>query len=123
VKEDILCRFGELGVFVKAGNLYFNPCLLRRNEFLEKAKTFNYMNVHSEHKTLNLEKDSLSFTYCQVPIIYKIAEDNGLEVTYKDGHSTKFETLSLDVNTSKQVFERTGDVLLITVRVRASELR
>ena len=36
VKEDILCRFGELGVFVKEGKLYFDPCLLRKEEFLTK---------------------------------------------------------------------------------------
>ena len=30
VKEDILCRFGELGVFVDEGELYFDPCLLRK---------------------------------------------------------------------------------------------
>jgi hypothetical protein len=30
VKEDILSRFGELGVFVNEGCIHFNPCLLRR---------------------------------------------------------------------------------------------
>ena len=34
VKEDILCRFGELGVFVKEGKVGFNPKLLRRYEFV-----------------------------------------------------------------------------------------
>jgi hypothetical protein len=30
VKEDIISRFGELGVFVNLGKLYFYPCLLRK---------------------------------------------------------------------------------------------
>lgn len=34
VKEDILCRIGELGVFVRAGRISFEPLLLRRAEFL-----------------------------------------------------------------------------------------
>ena len=38
VKEDILSRFGELGVFVKEGRLFFNPCLLRKDEFLVAQK-------------------------------------------------------------------------------------
>ena len=40
VKEDILSRFGELGVFVKEGKLFFNPRLLRENEFLKDPSSF-----------------------------------------------------------------------------------
>ncbi|MEM9053661.1 MAG: hypothetical protein AAGC47_16520, partial [Bacteroidota bacterium] len=47
VKEDILCRFGELGVFVKDGQLYFDPCLLRKEELLSEAKIFQYIDVES----------------------------------------------------------------------------
>ena len=51
VKEDILSRFGELGVFVKEGKLRFNPCLLRRNEFLKGSlKIFEYVDVHMQQK-------------------------------------------------------------------------
>ena len=42
VKEDVITRFGELGVFVKHGKLYFNPCLLRKEEFLSKETSFEY---------------------------------------------------------------------------------
>ena len=43
VKEDILSRIGELGVFVNRGQITFNPCLLRADEFLTESKNFEYV--------------------------------------------------------------------------------
>ena len=43
VKEDVLSRFGELGVVVSEGKLGFNPRLLRKNEFLQESKLFHYI--------------------------------------------------------------------------------
>ncbi|MCB0651119.1 MAG: hypothetical protein KDC85_07565 [Saprospiraceae bacterium] len=123
VKEDIISRFGELGVFVSEGQLYFNPCLLRKNEFLEETKIFEYVDVFLEHKQLTLEKGSLCFTYCQVPVVYKLGTQNHLEILHKSGTSAMFETLSLDQNTSRQVFERTGEVVQIMVHIKESKLR
>ena len=73
VKEDILSRFGELGVFVEEGQLFFNPCLLRKEEFLQLSKPFNYVSVSGESKSIELPVNSFGFTNCQVPIIYNIA--------------------------------------------------
>ena len=64
VKEDVLCRFGELGVFVNKGGLYFNPSLLRKMEFVDEARLFEYIDVQQTHKTLQLEAGSRCFTYC-----------------------------------------------------------
>jgi len=123
VKEDILSRFGELGVFIKDGKLCFNPCLLRKDEFLTDSKTLKYVDVHSSHKQLQVDAGSLCFTFCQVPIMYQLAELNGLEMIGKDDTVKKFESLSLDVATSKEVFERTGEVVQIVVGVRENDLR
>ena len=42
VKEDVLSRIGELGVFVKEGKLNFSPKLLRESEFITTPQTFKY---------------------------------------------------------------------------------
>ena len=117
VKEDVLCRFGELGVFVKNGVLYFNPRLLRKKEFLAAQKTFAYTNVHKEAKRISLEKDSLCFTYCQVPIIYKISDKPQIEVFFSDNSYKKFEGLKLDTEVSHKVFARKGAIERIEVSV------
>ncbi|RDY61148.1 hypothetical protein [Flagellimonas nanhaiensis] len=123
VKEDILSRFGELGVFVKEKRLYFNPCLLRKEEFLTVPKTFGYVHINSEQRTIELKKDSLCFTYCQTPIVYKISDEEGLEVVQEDSSSLFFKDLWLDESTSKKIFERTGEISLINVNISEKKLR
>lgn len=123
VKEDILSRFGELGVFVKNGQLYFNPCLLRKSEFLEEDKTFEYVDIHQEHRQLSLQKGSLCFTYCQVPIVYSLAAANSLKLMYKDGTYATFNDLSLDESNSLKIFERTGEIIQIHVQIEPAMLR
>jgi len=115
VKEDVLSRFGELGVFVRNGLLQFNPRLLRIQEFLKAPKTFQYTDVSKQVKELELEKNSLCFTYCQIPIVYKISENTGMRVIFNEAPSLEFEALELDKETSKKVFERTNEISQIIV--------
>lgn len=123
VKEDILSRFGELGVFVNDGALYFNPCLLRKDEFTVKARNFNYVTVTKEHKTFAPEIGSLCFTFCQVPVIYRIANESSMQVTQLDGNTTTYDSLHLDAETSAHIFQRTGEISEITVHIDESILK
>ncbi len=123
VKEDILSRFGELGVFVKEGQLILNPCLLKREEFLLEPQVFKYFDVHSEQKEIHLNRDSLCFTYCQVPIVYQLASHNSLKVVSSDNTTAEYQSLTLDATISRQIFERTGNVAQIFVTLNESELK
>ena len=118
VKEDILSRFGELGAIVKNGKLQFNRRLLRGQEFLKESKVFTYPNLNNEDKAITLEKDSICFTYCQIPIIYKLQEHRGVSVVFSNDSVTEFNDLSLDAVTSKKVFERTGEIDHIIVSLK-----
>jgi hypothetical protein len=122
VKEDIISRFGELGVFVKDGQLGFDPCMLRKSEFLTKKQFFNYIDVQGKTIELPLEEKSLCFTYCQVPVVYKLANENSLEVIASNGVST-FEKLYLDTTHSQKVFSRTGEIIRIVVQIKQENLR
>ena len=115
VKEDILCRIGELGVFVKNGNIQFNPQLLRGHEFLKEPKTFKYFDINKNIKEIKLESKSLCFTYCQIPVIYKLSSESGIDVIFNDGPSMHFDSLTLDTERSNQIFKRTGEVEQIVV--------
>ena len=118
VKEDVLCRIGELGVFVDNGCIVFNPRLLRKSEFLKSSKIFHYTNINKEEKEIELEANSLCFTYCQIPIIYKLAKKENLKVVFSQDTVLEFDTLELDSQTSKKVFERTGEINQIIVSVK-----
>jgi len=123
VKEDIINRFGELGVFVTKGQLQFYPCLLRRREFLKEEKTYQYVDVQQDHKTLELSANSLAFTYCQVPVIYELANDNSIEIFTNNNSSGTLNSLVVDEQTSDKIFKRTGEVTLIKVSIEQSILK
>ena len=117
VKEDVLSRFGELGVFVRDGKLGFDIAMLRKEEFLTEPKTFKYVDVNSEWFELGLEPGSLGFTYCQIPIVYKLADQTELDVIMKNGYISKSQNLNLTEEMSQSIFGRTGDIVQIIVHL------
>ena len=123
VKEDVITRFGELGVFVKQGELYFNPCLLRKEEFLSKETSFEYLSLFRGSQSITIPSNSLAFTYCQVPIIYHISDKDHLEIIFKDGTSSKIDALVIDRITSEKIFKRTGDIVQINANVNGTYLK
>lgn len=123
VKEDLLSRLGELGVHVKEGKLCLDPNLLQRDEFLQEQSLFNYFDVHNTEREITIDKDSLCFTYCQVPIIYQIAEKNKLQIHFADKTMIIIENLQVDKVNSTSIFERTGKIEHIKVFVIAEKLK
>jgi hypothetical protein len=122
VKEDVLARWGELGVEVQGGRLGFAPSLLRRAEFLEEATAPVVRSVGGA-VTLPLERGTLGFTFCQVPVVYRLVDDgHHVAVVRRDGSAQTFTDGFLDRDTSREVFERRGSVERITVAVPASAL-
>jgi len=117
VKEDILSRFGELGVFVEDGKLSFNPGLLRKEEFLKHPQKFKYVDLNKEVKEIEVKKDSLCFTYCQIPIVYELSNQEGLQVILDKENVLVFTNMNLDSKTSRKVFERTGEISQIIVSI------
>ena len=115
VKEDIISRFGELGVRVSDGALGFDPAILHSEEFLAEPKQFNYINVANQTASITLQKDSLAFTYCQVPVIYKKSTESAIEIVLHSGESKLFSGQYLDKETSQQIFQRTNTVSKIIV--------
>lgn len=123
VKEDILSRIGELGIFVKEGQLTFNPCLLRKEEFLQSTKNFDYISVSGASKSIEVSENSLAFTYCQVPVVYHIADEDSIEVEYTDGETKKVKGLSLDSDISESVFTRNAKIECVRVNINPSILK
>jgi hypothetical protein len=64
VKEDILTRFGELGVRIKDGKVTFSPTLLRDDEYLPDG--------------------TLTFSYCGAQITYHRGKGEGITLSEAD---------------------------------------
>lgn len=122
VKEDILCRFGELGVKVRAGQIHFEPQLLREEEFLAEPGEFNYFDLAGSFRTIRHEASSLVFTCCQVPVIYQIGKTPRLTVKFTDGRVIRQESLVLDEKNSRSIFERRGMIKTIVCTIAHGNL-
>lgn len=123
VKEDILCRFGELGVFVVDAQITFNPCLLKKEEFTQKRQEYRYVNTHLERKSIPMDENQVCFTFCQVPILYIMSDHNQLEVQFVSGESRQSNDLIVDPDTSASIFERRGEVKQLTIHLDKSILK
>jgi hypothetical protein len=110
VKEDILVRFGELGVFVKEGKLCFNPVLLRNQEFLNEKQTFEYRNCQGDFREIKLSDGQLAFTSCQTPVIFSLSETDSITVYYTDGNKEEIAGKILNREISSEIFRRTGAI-------------
>ncbi|WP_296636664.1 hypothetical protein [Polaribacter sp.] len=115
VKEDLLSRFGELGVFVTGGKIVFKPRLLKESEFLTSAKTFDYISVSDTKESITVNQNQLCFTYCQVPIIYTVAQEQKVIVTYNSGDEKVLNELALNEEISNELFNRNNNVKQIEV--------
>ncbi len=59
VKEEILTRWGELGVNITDGCASFKPKILKTSEFFKEGN----------------QKDTLQFTWCGTPITYRLVQN------------------------------------------------
>ncbi len=122
VKEDILSRFGELGVSLKNGSLVFNPCLLRKEEFLKEAKKFEYWKINGEKELISLSEESLAFTVCQVPVVYQIGDRNSISII-TDDNTVQLEGLILDHASSQSIFNREDKIKYLKLSILSSILK
>jgi hypothetical protein len=124
VKEEVLTRFGELGVRVRNGAVTIDPALLRAREFGSKSRPYCYLDVDNDWQTLTLPASSLAFTWCQVPIVYVLDDDAdaSLVAEFDDGSHADFVDLNLPDDVSAHLFQRSGRVRKITATFGSSRL-
>jgi hypothetical protein len=112
VKEDILCRWGEFGVYAEKGCLHFDPTIVRVDEFLNKEDKFIYYNTANQKQSIDVPANALCFTYCQIPIVYhtKSGKSTGIELVLSNGQTKVVESHILDREESEKVFSRSGEI-------------
>jgi hypothetical protein len=114
VKEDIISRFGELGVNISDGEIYFNPRLLSRDELLHRKTEWKLPSG-----TILLDEKQLGFTICSVPIIYELNNYQAITICYDNGDKYTFENiLKLNKQISQSIFNRDGKIAKIIVKVK-----
>ena len=98
VKEEVITRWGELGMLINDGKLKIDPALLLKKEFGQDGK--------------------LSFTRFGVPFEYKLSSGGEVKVAV-DSNTFGAE---LSQNLSRDLFERKGKIKRVEVEVPASAI-
>ncbi len=97
VKEEVLTRWGELGVSIEDGCACFNPIMLNSNEFIDGKY--------------------LSFYWCGTKITYEITEGEEKTVVYfSDDSVTEQPAEILSREISGELFSRSGVIKEIFVQ-------
>ena len=118
VKEEILTRFGELGVCVVDGIVEFEPELLQRSEFLREPGRYDYYALDGQLRSIDVPAGALAFSYGQVPVVYSLtAGEPWIRVTLRDGSSSEVAGSVLSPADSRDVLAREGNVTLIEAGV------
>ena len=122
VKEDLITRFWQLGVRVTHGEVAFEPVMLGRDEFLQEPSSWSYSSGGQE-LTEALPAGSLAFTLCGVPVIYRIADSDSLQVFGDEGAPTVIQGTRLGLALSQSLFRREQRIKKLVVDVPKATLR
>ncbi|MCA1756914.1 MAG: hypothetical protein LC649_05600 [Bacteroidales bacterium] len=110
VKEDIIARFGELGVRIRKGSIVLSQSMLNKNELLNQDQNFYFLDAEGKNSLLKLHSGQFAFTLCQVPVVYARGTKNEITIWYADGSHKVTEGFIIDEETSNAIFRRSGEV-------------
>ena len=124
VKEEMMARFAELGIRVSEGEINFDPCLLRPCEFIDTVKVFRFLDVHNQWQEFDVPENGLAFTWCQLPLVYRICESQSpaLTVTLANGDSLSLTDLRLPADLAEAVFTRNGFIEKLELTITSEQL-
>jgi hypothetical protein len=122
VKEDILSRWGELGLKIEQGTLVFAPFFLKKEEFIQQQSTFRFYSLEDKLEHLELPKGSLAFMYCGIPILYHLGKKTELLIRTRDGKNLQIQGNKLPEKWAKSLFERDAAIRCIEYTLPEGQL-
>lgn len=117
VKEEVLTRFGELGVWMRAGCLSFDPALLRRRELLASSTTWSAIGRGGAVAEVEVPAGAVAFSLAQVPVVVQTGAKAAAITVVSGGVEQRIDGLLLDAATTARVLARDGAVELVRVAV------
>jgi hypothetical protein len=121
VKEDLITRYSELGIIVTNGQIIFKPTLLTKDEFTAKETSYQF-SIDKSSESGQLQKDSLSFTICNVPVIYVISKDYKITIETHTNETIEQQTNVLGLKYSQSLFKREGTIKQLIVEIPKVQL-
>lgn len=118
VKEEILTRWGELGVRISDGQVSFQPTFLRAGEFTTAPESFRVVDGEGRERELELPAGALGFTCAGTPVIYlRAGQTPGIRIHATAGERRYLAGQTLDRATSEALFTREGTIAYLEVEL------
>ncbi|MEL0049214.1 MAG: hypothetical protein VW867_11290, partial [Gammaproteobacteria bacterium] len=115
VKEEVLTRLAEIGLRVEAGNIVFDPVLLRTEEFVEARTLLHYFDPSGQPCTVSVDAGQLAYTYCQVPVVLQQGDGPCITVRFSDGREETLLSDYLPKSLSESIFMKRGEIAALQV--------
>jgi hypothetical protein len=116
VKEEILTRWGELGVHIERGGIRFEPAVVPEREFSGEAGEYHYVALDGTPAAMPVPAQSLAFTVCGTPVIYRRTDGpDQVLVEQATGGFHRSVDLMLDPAVSAAIFARRGGIRRVEV--------
>jgi hypothetical protein len=107
VKEDVLSRLSEIGIRIRDGQIVFCPELFEPSEFLNASSSFPFVNSQGQPTEIPLLPGSFAFTFCQVPIEYRISERTEMRIFHVGEDQPRVRAgHQLTPDESRSIFDR-----------------
>ena len=115
VKEEVLTRLAEVGLRVEAGQIVFDPVLLRTQELLGDRVSLQYFDISGEQRAVLADTGQLAYTYCQVPVVVQQGDQPSITVRWGDGREEVLLSDRLPKSLSDSIFMKRGEVAALHV--------
>lgn len=102
VKEDIITRFGELGIDIIQGQIVCNGNLLRQSEFIQDG----------------IKPPYIEFSFCSTPFHYlKTSDQEHIRIRYINGQTEQLTGLTLSPEASRSIINRDQTIEFVEVHI------
>jgi len=92
---------------VKKGQISFDPVVLKKSEFIQPGTK----DSHGQ------PVPHLFFTYCKVPVIYLLDDQQGIVLEFSNGSSSTIRGFTIDKENSHSIFNREGKIKEVYVHL------
>ena len=120
VKEEILTRWGELGVRFRDGRLSIEPVLLRSRERFTQPASLRVLAHDGTWRMLEIPTGAFAFTLAQVPVVVAAGKSAAITLRMRDGTVVDSPGLKLDAALTRLIFARRGEVVSVGVTLPVS---
>ena len=119
VKEEIITRFAELGLYVIDGRLLFDSFLVEDEEYCSEPHTLRYVDVGGASREMHVPAGSYGFTFCQTPILVSASgasgTEGGLRVHRAHGKTEDIDFPWCPAEVSRAIFAKSGEITRVEV--------